>query len=533
MAGTATYNPATRIIDVSADGLPNPVLYGTFPNANNPSSVTEQDFDHDFYFRGGTFGVTRTFDTATYTQNGYLVSLPLSANDNTLLGTESSGQIRVGDRILFVFDKDTANERKQVFIYRGTTQTAIAGEFWRETSNNLQLIVDFASDQNGTVEYYDQRNARVATPLGAIGVASNGVVFFNPSAGDGGNPPAGFNWNAHFEDAVVSFGDDNCGGHPEQTGQYHYHDTDFLACWKANAVMSTYNDYYGSSQYNGDNLRHPDGHSKMVGIAFDGFPIYGPYFYTSPWNNGSGISLATSSYRVKAEEVAGRPTYGTTQLNPPAGALMQDWEYAEGLGVLDYHNGRFCVTPEYPNGTYAYFLSTELDSESNLKAIFPYLMGFTCRESIDQPPNNGAQAPPPPPSQGGEAPPATIQIGAQPANATAAAGNTVTFVVTAAISPEDGPKSYQWFRSTDGGFSFAVVTGATSNSYAFTALSYMTGYKFRCVIAGPIGQTPATNSPLTTEIATLTVTGVGGGTAEDFSSTNLKLDSTQVSFDAT
>ena len=54
MAGTATYNPATRIIDVSADGLPNPVLYGTFPNANNPSSVTEQDFDHDFYFRGGT-----------------------------------------------------------------------------------------------------------------------------------------------------------------------------------------------------------------------------------------------------------------------------------------------------------------------------------------------------------------------------------------------------------------------------------------------------------------------------------------------
>ena len=48
MAGTATYNPATRIIDVSADGLPNPVLYGTFPNANNPSSVTEQDLTMTF-----------------------------------------------------------------------------------------------------------------------------------------------------------------------------------------------------------------------------------------------------------------------------------------------------------------------------------------------------------------------------------------------------------------------------------------------------------------------------------------------------
>ena len=115
MAGTATYNPATRIIDVSADGLPNPVLYGTFPNANNPSSVTEQDFDHDFYFRGGTFGVTRTFDDATYTQNGYLVSLPLSANDNTLLGTTASGQIRVGDSILFVFDWHCNSSMQVVF----------------------------------------------------------------------------------------------------------------------------------------------------------------------------------------------------------------------------------------------------------------------------------------------------------------------------------------------------------------------------------------------------------------------------------
>ena len=36
--------------------------------------------------------------------------------------------------------------------------------------------------------------------------------------------------------------------------------------------MASYNDYYGATQYNGDNISHPDGHSKMVGIAFDGFP---------------------------------------------------------------------------------------------------------------------------------------------------------------------------------------------------------------------------------------------------------------------
>ena len=144
---------------------------------------------------------------------------------------------------------------------------------------------------------------------------------------------------------------------------------------------------------------------------------------------------------------------------------MQDWEYAEGLGNLDYHNGRFCITPEYPNGTYAYFLSTELDSEQNLVPMFPYMVGLTTREAIDQPANNGA-APPPPPEGGGgggEAPPATIQIALQPQNATIGSGQLVTFTVTAAISPEDGPKRYQWYRSTDGGFSFAVLTGATSN----------------------------------------------------------------------
>ena len=152
--------------------------------------------------------------------------------------------------------------------------------------------------------------------LGAIGIAANGVVFFNPSAGSGGNPPTGFNWNAHFPNSPVDFGEDNCGGHPEVTGQYHYHDTEFLECWKDNAIMSTYNDYYGSSQYNGDNLRHPDGHSKLVGIAFDGFPVYGPYFYSDPWNNNSEIGLATTSYRVKSEEATGRPDYGSSQQNP-------------------------------------------------------------------------------------------------------------------------------------------------------------------------------------------------------------------------
>lgn len=532
MTATAEYNPATKILTVDGDGLPDPISYGTFPNASNPNLVTEQDFSHDFYFRGGTFGVSRTFDDNTFTQDGYLIRIPLSAFDNTLLGDS----IASGDRILFVFDPDTNDEIRQVFVYTGTTQTTTAGQFWRASDQYLELIVeDPRSEYSGTYLYYDQRNGRTTTPLGAIGVAANGVVFFSPSAGDRGNPPVGFHWNAPYEDSPANFGDDTCGGYPEPTGQYLYQDTRFINCWKNSNIISSYNDYYGLSQYNGDNLRHPDGHSKVLGIAFDGFPIYGPYCYEDPWNNLSNVITARSSYRIKPEEAPGRPAYGSTLLNPPAGSLMEDWEYSEGLGNLDYHNGRFCLTPEYPNGTYAYFLSVEFDTEDNLVPVFPYIMGQTPREIIDQPFNNGAATPPPPPTEGeGVIIPPTIQIAAQPQSATVGVGETVSFTTIATISPEDGPKRYQWYRSTDGGFTYATINGANSNTLEFTALGYMSGYRYKCLISGPIGSDPAQNSPLETDVALLSVTGIGSGQqAEDFSSTGLKFDTTLVSFDAT
>ena len=54
--------------------------------------------------------------------------------------------------------------------------------------------------------------------------------------------------------------------------------------------------------------------------------LYTDHTYSDPWNNNSDIGLATSSYRVKSEEAENRPSYGDSQQNPPAGALMADWE---------------------------------------------------------------------------------------------------------------------------------------------------------------------------------------------------------------
>ena len=48
MAATATYNNATKVVTVASTLLPAPVLTGTFPNDNNPNTIQEKDFDHDF-----------------------------------------------------------------------------------------------------------------------------------------------------------------------------------------------------------------------------------------------------------------------------------------------------------------------------------------------------------------------------------------------------------------------------------------------------------------------------------------------------
>jgi hypothetical protein len=84
-------------------------------------------------------------------------------------------------------------------------------------------------------------------PMGPIGMANNGVVFFNPFEAGGMNAVEGYSevWL------------DSCCGHPQQTGVYHYHK--YPACVK--------------SPFKDDGANH----SPILGFAFDGFPIHGPY----------------------------------------------------------------------------------------------------------------------------------------------------------------------------------------------------------------------------------------------------------------
>lgn len=107
-------------------------------------------------------------------------------------------------------------------------------------------------------------------------------------------------------------------------------------------------------------------HSPILGFAYDGNPIYGPYGYQNPGNASSSIVRMLSSYKLKVSRPGGPST-----TSYPLGSFIEDYEYIHRSGSLDENNGRFCVTPDYPEGTYAYFITIE----SNNTPAYPYVLG--------------------------------------------------------------------------------------------------------------------------------------------------------------
>lgn len=95
-------------------------------------------------------------------------------------------------------------------------------------------------------------------------------------------------------------------------------------------------------------------HSGLVGWAMDGFPIYAYYGYADPMNMDGPIAKMTSSYQLKE---GARPSDGRHPGGTYDGTFSADWKYVDGSGQLDNCNGRFTKTPEFPEGTYAYFLT--------------------------------------------------------------------------------------------------------------------------------------------------------------------------------
>ena len=240
----------------------------------------------------------------------------------------------------------------------------------------------------------DPQQVRPGVP---IGITINGVTIMSPGSkartliNNPKSAPSGFTWN---EVALPSeFVADACGGRPDDDGQYTYRSGAFYS------YGMMYNDkFLDSSPYlnvaphlyfGNDRMRYGSGlesdspglftpgHSKIVGYAFDGYPIYGPYAFSDPTDLTSPVIRMRSSYVLRDVPVTGR-NFNYSEV--AAGSFNEDYFYNQFLpeGTLDEYNGRFCYTPDYPTGTYAYFL-TFADSQLQTPE-YPYIIGPSTRE---------------------------------------------------------------------------------------------------------------------------------------------------------
>ena len=253
-----------------------------------------------------------------------------------------------------------------------------------------------ASDQNAIFKFplYAVQNTvtPTATTGGDIGIFINGVALFdyrdgaawnsstNALCGGPGNPPcpggpaAVMDWN---RDAVVAErnGFDCAKGHPAM-GNYHHHQNPSAFKLDQNVLSTICNLYDADGLYSIDSTQH----SPLIGFAADGFPIYGAYGYQNA-NGTGGITRIKSGYQLRSITTRTTSPTGTTVTTGPVvsatyplGYFREDYEFIAHPGSEDYldvHNGRFCVTPEYPNGTYAYFATVN----QNWNSAYPYAVG--------------------------------------------------------------------------------------------------------------------------------------------------------------
>ena len=261
-------------------------------------------------------------------------------------------------------DGNPSNATNQSAIYKFTlTPQQNSGTPTSTTGNNIGVFV------NG-VSLFDYRDG----------------VSWNPGTsalcGGPGNPPcpggpmSSRDWNRDAIPAEMA-GFDCSKAHPAM-GNYHHHQNPSAFKLDLNVVSTICNIYDADGLYAMDSTQH----SPLIGFAYDGFPIYGAYGYMNADGTG-GVVRIESGYELRSMTARTTHADGSTVSSGPAinttfplGYFREDYgwiSHPNNDEYLDEHNGRFCVTPEYPNGTYAYFCTVDSDWNST----YPYVVGPT------------------------------------------------------------------------------------------------------------------------------------------------------------
>jgi YHYH protein len=255
--------------------------------------------------------------------------------------------------------------------------------------------------------------ARDFNRLGEIGMFVDGVRMFD--AGDSfsysnqngrdADPRTGIGQgdNIWHRDALMNEGRtfDAALAHQQDRGTYHYHVEPIALRY----LLGDHVDFDAATKTYREGSSTTVKHSPILGWLQDGYPIYGPYGFSNATNPAGGVRRMVSGFVLRngengADNLAqtGRrtlPAWNARENNRsaalqnfeagpnvgaryPLGQYLEDYAYLGDLGKtlggdfdLDEMNGRWCVTPEFPQGTYANF--TTIDATG--RPVYPYNMG--------------------------------------------------------------------------------------------------------------------------------------------------------------
>ena len=251
---------------------------------------------------------------------------------------------------------------------------------------------------------------KTLTGLGATGEMVNGVSMFdsrdsfsyrNASATDA-TPTNGLTgdgiWNRDgYHNEGVTF--DPALAH-QAGNNYHYHAQPIGLRYQ----LGDHVDYNATTNRYTESPAAVTQHSPILAWAADGLPVYGPYGYATALDAGSGVrrmisgfvkrdgtngttnlaSTGRQSLPAWAQRIQSKPTLTAAQYGPVISATyllghyIEDFDYLGDLGFtqgvsfdLNEQNVRFCITPEFPAGTYAYFTPINADGTP----AYPYTTG--------------------------------------------------------------------------------------------------------------------------------------------------------------
>ncbi len=381
---------------------------------------------------------------------------------------------------------------------------------WYLNAAQTQNFNNFPANQNAL--YRIPRTPAVPTTKtltsgGAIGYGVDGVALFDNrdtfsyanASGQDASPVNGLRgdgvWN---RDAYINEGVTFDPAFAHQAGSnYHYHANTPALRYQLGDHVS----YNAATKSYAEETTPVTRHSPILGWLADGFPIYGPYGYASALDATSGVRRMIPGYQKRDGTngttnlaATGRttlPAWATRAQNRAAnlaanqtgpavnttfilGHYLEDYDYLGELGKtqgtdfdLDLHNGRFCVTPEFPQGTYAYFITIEADGTPK----FPYTLG---RWFYGSPTGGLVQS-------GTIAETVTDYVrGGQASAIAVTAVSTATGVVVSWTSVEGG--TYSVATSSDGTTFTALASGLTSGGLTTTFTTATTADYYRVTL---------------------------------------------------